>query len=123
MTMDYTKKQVDYAYLKPLLEKALDNHETINGTANFNKQKQDAEKGDASAQVILGILFALGVRGVTQHFIFAHMWFNLSSSNGNKDGGNFRDEVAKQLSVTYMNEAQDRADKCTKNNYKDWDKN
>ena len=121
--MDYTKKQDDYAKLKKALKDVLKDYENINGLVDFNVQRSLAEQGDKEAQFILGVLFILGVRDITPHFIFAYMWFSLASSNGNKDGGKFRDEVFKQLSVTYLKDAQDRAYKCKTGNYTDWDKN
>jgi TPR repeat protein len=43
--------------------------------------RADAEKGDASAQFNLGFKYDNGL-GVTQDYVLAHKWWNLSGANG-----------------------------------------
>jgi len=38
-----------------------------------------AERGDADAQLLLGVLYAEG-RGVPQDYVQAHVWYNLAAS-------------------------------------------
>ncbi len=107
--MDYTKKHNDYEKLKSELEKVLEDYETQHGQTDFVTQEGLATQGDEDAQFLLGVMYVLGVWGITQNFIFAHVWFNRSSARGRKDGGYFRDEVFKQISVTQQKEAQNMA--------------
>ncbi|MBF0244430.1 MAG: SEL1-like repeat protein [Planctomycetes bacterium] len=62
------------------------------------------------AQVKLGLCYKDG-EGVTQDFVTAHMWYNLSASNGNKDAAGFRDELAKEMTPADISKAQDLARK------------
>ena len=64
-----------------------------------------AEQGDANAQYNLALMYALG-KGVPQDYVSAHMWLNLSASNGNKDAVKGRDIVEKKMSPSQIEEAQ-----------------
>jgi uncharacterized protein len=44
-----------------------------------------AEQGDADAQSRIGEMHLEG-QGVPKNYVTAQMWFNLSASNGNKNG-------------------------------------
>ena len=54
-----------------------------------------AEQGFAKAQYSLGLMYAKGT-GVLQNYALAHMWFNLSGSNGLKDAVKNRDIIEKK---------------------------
>ena len=56
-----------------------------------------------------------------QDYIRAHMWMNIAAGNGEKDGGNNRDIVAKKMIATQIAEAQKMARECEKKNYKNCD--
>ena len=55
--------------------------------------------------------------GVPQDNILAHMWFNISSANGNENGSEFRDIVAKGMTPQDMSTAQAMARDCMSSNY------
>ena len=57
-------------------------------------------------------------RGVIQDNVYAHMWGNLAASNGNEIGGKLRDLVAKKMTTSQLEKAQDLARECMKKNYK-----
>ena len=62
-------------------------------------------------------MYYLG-RGVAQDKVYAHMWFNISASNGNEDATTKRDLVAKELTPSQLEKAQDLARACIAQNYK-----
>jgi len=76
-----------------------------------------AEKGDSDAQNYLGFLYGRG-RGVLQDKVLAHMWFNISSSNGSEHASENRDKLAKNMTPSQIEKAQDLARECVKKNYK-----
>ena len=67
-----------------------------------------AEQGNAQAQNNLGRMFLDG-QGVSQDFVVAHMWFNLSSSNGIKDAMENRKIVEEKLTPQQIGKAQEMA--------------
>ena len=77
-----------------------------------------AEQGHAAAQTNLGVMYALG-QGVIKDNVYAHMWANIASSNGDEDGGKFRELVAKEMTQSQLEEAQALARKCVAKSYKD----
>ena len=74
----------------------------------FRLYRLSAEQGNANAQSNLGLLYAKG-RGVLQDYGLAHMWFNLSGSNGNKNAVKNRDTVEKQMTPSQIEKAQEMA--------------
>ena len=76
-----------------------------------------AEQGDAEAQTNLGLMYAMG-NGVLLDDIYAHMWWNISASNGDKAAAVNRDIVAKKMTPSQLEKAQDLARKCVAKNYK-----
>ena len=62
-------------------------------------------------------MYALG-QGVIQDNVYAHMWGNLGASNGNENGEKLRDIVAKEMTPSQIEKAQDLARECVKKNYK-----
>ena len=67
-----------------------------------------AEQGDADAQVLLGFMYSEG-QGVPQDYVLAHMWFNLSGSNGDKDAVTNINIVEKRMSKQQIEKAQEMA--------------
>ena len=72
------------------------------------------------AQVIIGVMYANG-QGVTQDDIKAHMWLNISAMAGLKNAEANRDIIAKQMSPTQIEKAQEMARRCQSSNYKNCD--
>ena len=67
-----------------------------------------AEKGDAIAQFNLGLMCYEG-KGVPQDYVLAHMWWNLSGSNGYKDAVKNRNIVEKKMTPSQIEKAQELA--------------
>ena len=76
-----------------------------------------AEQGYAMAQFNLGAMYANG-NGVIQDNVYAHMWFNIAASNGDKNAVTNRDIMAKRMTSSQMAEAQKLARACVKKKYK-----
>ena len=74
--------------------------------------RKSAEQGHAKAQYNLGLMYASG-KGVTQNYVLAHMWWNIAASSGDKDATKNRDLVAKQMSPSQIEKAQDMAREWT----------
>jgi S1-C subfamily serine protease len=70
--------------------------------------KLAAEQGDATAQSNLGVMYVKG-EGVLQDNIYAHMWWNIAASSGNKDAAKYRDNVAKVMTSSQLEKAQNLA--------------
>ena len=62
-------------------------------------------------------MYALG-RGVIQDNVYAHMWWNIAASSGEKKASKNRDMVAKQMTPSQIEKAQDLARECVAKNYK-----
>ena len=67
-----------------------------------------AEQGFASAQYNLGLMYVMG-QGVAQDYNSAHMWFNIAAANGDSDAVKGRDIVAKEMTPSQIEKAQDMA--------------
>ena len=79
--------------------------------------KLAAEQGSADAQVNLGVMYS-GGPGVLQYYLYAHMWFNVAASSGNKDAVINRDIVAKRMTPSQIEKAQKLARECVREKYK-----
>ncbi|MGA2223464.1 MAG: tetratricopeptide repeat protein [Syntrophobacteraceae bacterium] len=64
-----------------------------------------AEQGNANAQCMMGKMYNEG-HGVPQDYVQAHMWFNLAAGHGFPDAEKYRDEVAKEMTPSQIDEAQ-----------------
>lgn len=73
-----------------------------------------AAQGSKDAQVGLGVMYESG-HGVAQDYVRAHMWFNLGSMN------RARDNVAKNMTVQQVAEAEKMARECQQRNFKGCD--
>ena len=76
-----------------------------------------AEQGDADAQGNLGVRYVNG-QGVPQDNVYAHMWFNIAASSGNKGAVKNRDIVAKRMIPSQLSTAQKLARECIRKKYK-----
>ena len=79
-----------------------------------------SSQGNAQAQEIYGLMYASG-RGVTQDYVRAHMWLNISASSCDKNAEANLDIVAKKMTPTQIEKAQEMAQRCMKSNYKNCD--
>jgi len=64
-----------------------------------------AEQGNADAQSNLGTMYYKG-QGLTQDYVQAHMWWNLSAAQGEPGAAKNRDLVARTMTPTMIGEAQ-----------------
>jgi len=77
-----------------------------------------AEQGDAGAQTNLGNAYGRG-QGVIQDNVYAHMWFNIAASSGRfKIASKNRDNIAKRMTPSQLEKAQDLARECVRKKYK-----
>ena len=79
-----------------------------------------SSQGNAQAQKIYGLMYASG-RGVTQDYVRAHMWLNISASSGDKNAEANLDIVAKKMTPTQIEKAQEMARRCQSSNFKNCD--
>ena len=71
-----------------------------------------AEQGKAYAQYKLALMYVYG-KGVKQDKKLAHMWLNIAASLGNKKAAESRDFIAKEMSPSQIEKAQDMAREWT----------
>ena len=79
-----------------------------------------SSQGNAQAQKIYGLMYASG-RGVTQDYVRAHMWLNISASSCDKNAEANLDIVAKKMTPTQIEKAQEMARRCQSSNFKNCD--
>ena len=77
-----------------------------------------AEQGDADAQGNLGYMYYSG-EGVLADYRRAYMWWNLASYNGDEEGSDNRDKIAKEMTRADISKAQQMASRCLESNYTD----
>jgi len=79
-------------------------------TATFLMESRlaDAVRGNANALYELGVAYSTG-SGVEVDLVEAHKWFNLAALNGNPRGQEARAEIADEMSVREIAEAQRQA--------------
>lgn len=75
--------------------------------------RKAAEQGDASAQYNLGVTYAKG-EGVPQDYVMAHKYFNIAASSGLKSAHKNRDIVAKLMTASQIEKAQNLASEWMK---------
>jgi len=76
-----------------------------------------AGQGHMKARHALGVMYVKG-RGVIQDNVYAHMWFNIAASNGNKSAMKHRDIMAKRMTAADISKAQGLARACVAKKYK-----
>jgi hypothetical protein len=57
-------------------------------------------------------------RCLIQDNVYAHMWFNIAASNGDKDAVKNRDFAAKRMTAADISKAQGLARACVKKKFK-----
>jgi TPR repeat protein len=67
-----------------------------------------ANQGNAMAQSKLGLMYERG-NGVPQDVVLAQKWYILGAANGDKQGAELRDALAKQMTPAQIFQAQQRA--------------
>ncbi len=67
--------------------------------------RKAADQGHASAQSNLGLRYAEG-QGVPQDYVRAHMWFSVSSAQGNQLAAKNRDHIAPRMTPAQTAEAE-----------------
>ena len=83
----------------------------------FKWYAKAAEQGDTDAQRQIGTMYSHG-RGVLQDIVYAHLWFNIASVDGNTNALYLRDMAAKRMTSDQLAEAQRLARECVKKEYK-----
>ena len=76
-----------------------------------------AEEGSAMAQYRLAAMYEQG-EGLLKDFVYAHMWANLSATNGYAEAKDLRDALEKKMTASQMEKAQDLARECMRKKYK-----
>ena len=76
-----------------------------------------AEQGNANAQYNLGWMYYNGL-GIIQDNVYAYIWYNIAASSGDANAVNERDVIAKKMTRSQLEKAQDLARECVKKNYK-----
>ena len=77
-----------------------------------------AEQEDSNAQNNPRVMYANG-QGVPEHFIYAHMWLSISALNGNANERKSREIIEKRMIAAQIGIAEELAQKCAQNQYKD----
>jgi len=77
-----------------------------------------AGKGYTPAHRNLGVAYGLG-HGVQRNLSRAHMWLNIAASSGDKSARKQRKAVAKRMTSSQIEKAQDLASECVRKNYKE----
>ena len=91
-----------------------------NDTTAVKWWKLAAEQGSAKAQHNLAFMYRNG-EGVLQNDIYAYMWFNIAVSQGFKIAGGERELVAKSMTPSQIEKAQELASECVKKKFKECD--
>jgi TPR repeat protein len=99
------------------LQKGLDAYGSRDYATALEEWLPLAELGDAEAQYFLGVLYTSGL-GVTQDYLKAYMWFDISSSKGYYLSTMNKEVTAKYMSLFQVLEAQDLAKECVERDYK-----
>ena len=76
-----------------------------------------AEKGHVSAQYNPSLMYALG-HGIIQDHVYAHVWSNIAASSGHKNATANRDVIAKRMTASQLEKAQELARECVRKKYK-----
>jgi len=107
-----------------LIERKPTPYSPANKTASAAPKKNKKEnsqsngsQGNAKAQYQLALSYETG-NGQLQDFIYAHMWANISASNGYSKAVTLRDRLAKKMTASQIEKAQDLARQCRNKNYK-----
>ena len=72
--------------------------------------------GNAAAQFNLGVMYVNGT-GVVKDDVYAHLWWSIAASSGDKGAIENRDIVAKQMTPAKIAEVEKLARKCVRKKY------
>ena len=72
---------------------------------NYQEWQTAADRGDPEAQLRLGEIYEKGL-GVPQHFVRAHLYYNLAGAHGLLQAREARDALAERMSPAMVAEAQ-----------------
>lgn len=90
-------------------------------TQNYNEAvkwyRLSAEQGNTTAQLNLALMYAKG-QGVTQDDVYAHMWWNIATLNGDSKAKENMDIISKRMTSSQLEEAQRLARECVAKEYK-----
>ena len=75
-----------------------------------------AEQGDVDAQANFGVMHENG-ESVLADYVIAHMWYNISSSNGYEKGAENREDLRKRMTPEDISKAEAMAGVCMSSNY------
>ena len=113
-----------YSHL-PIAGKCSASYEKGDYETALREFKPLAEQGNAAAQNNLGGLYEIG-QGVLKDYVYAHMWLSIAAISA--EGMNAskyrdivaerRDFVAKQMTPSQLEKAQDLARECVRKKYK-----
>ena len=78
-----------------------------------------AKQGNYQAQYSLGIMYDVG-KGVEQDYVKAYMWLNIAAS-ADSSLSPFSDYIAKKMTPAQIKKAQEAANRCIKQNFKNCD--
>ena len=84
----------------------------------FELATKSAEQGDASAQYLLGVLYANGL-SVDTDYILAHMWFDVAVKIGWSENGTY--SVKGYMSVDEVQKAKMLAKECVVKQFRNCD--
>ena len=93
---------------KDAFQNAVDAYSNKDYKEGVKWHRFSAEQGHADAQFNLGVKYYEG-QGVPQDYVSAHMWLNLSGSNGHKGAVEKRSIVEKKMSKQQIEKAQEMA--------------
>jgi TPR repeat protein len=84
-----------------------------------SKTEISAEQGHAVGQYNFGKMYATG-DGVPENKIYAYMWVSLAAAQGLGDNAiKYKDEIAKQMTPSQIEEAERLSIECKGKGYKD----
>ena len=75
-----------------------------------------AEGEDSEAWYNLGVMHENG-ESVLADYVIAHMWYNISSSNGYEKGAENREDLRKRMTPEDISKAEAMAGVCMSSNY------
>ena len=76
-----------------------------------------SEQGNTMAQINLGSMYEYGM-AIHQDYVKAHMWYNIGASSGTDFYKMLRDDMAKKMTPSQIEKAQELARECVAKDYK-----
>jgi len=113
----------DYATAEADYEKGWDAYIKDDYATALREWRPLAEQGDTAAQYRLGTMYSNG-EGIPKNGVYAYMWYNVAASAGDELGelaAVARDRIAKEMTPSQIERAQDLASECVEKKYKGCD--